>query len=426
MLAAGLGVVVELVLGADGGVDAGAAVVVTVERAGAVEVGGDGAVLAHIEGDIVEVSLLVALVGIAQEVNELVGAELDRAVHADLKDNVFLDDGDHNLAGHADLLVDDLVVLVVLLGIQGEGNLDGVLGLGDGLEAHLVEIFNLSGGLDLVLALVESTFSGGVGQGGELNVVELEVVALAGLDVVIGVVVHEGLESLLVEGERLAGDHIVLDVIGLLGNGDRTGGSDVVINSDNIEGSLAISVERAGLNGVVAVLLDRLPIAVSGTLAPVALVHIGLEAGAALIDVEVIVITVGESNVLARRGASHRLLDLILALNGNIKGNNILIVDLELEAASADIGFISGDGQTAFDDARLAIALNSNAVRRTSRVDGLNITVGEVLIHLLDCINHEILNLGIAVALIIAVGDFAEVIVKRGNDNGVRNSGIRL
>ena len=119
-------------------------------------------------------------------------------------------------------------------------------------------------------------------------------------------------------------------------------------------------------------------------------------------------------------------MDLILALNGNIKGNNILIVDLELEAASADIGFISGDGQTAFDDARLAIALNSNAVRRTSRVDGLNITVGEVLIHLLDCINHEILNLGIAVALIIAVGDFAEVIVKRGNDNGVRNSGIRL
>ena len=417
VLAAGLGVVVELVLGADGGVDAGAAVVVTVERAGAVEVGGDGAVLAHIEGDIVEVSLLVALVGIAQEVDELVGAELDRAVHADLKDNVFLDNGDHNLAGHADLLVDDLVVLVVLLGIQGEGNLDGVLGLGNGLEGHLVEIFNLSGGLDLVLALVEDTLSGGVGQGVELNVVELEVVALAGLDVVIGVVVHEGLESLLVEGERLAGDHIVLDGVGLLGNFDRTGGSDVVIDSDNIQRGLAISVERAGGNSVVLVLGNRFPISgvVRGS-APVAVIHVGLETGAALIDVEVIVIAVGEGHRLVAGRAGHGVLDFALAVDSQVHGNNIIVVDLELEAGITNVSLVSVDGDVIVDRAavgqRSPAILEGDAAGRTNNSDGIDIVVAEAAVLLLDRVNELILDVGQAVTIALAIDDGSELRVQ--------------
>ena len=325
VLAAGLGVVVELVLGADGGVDAGAAVVVTVERAGAVEVGGDGAVLAHIEGDIVEVSLLVALVGIAQEVDELVGAELDRAVHADLKDDVFLDNGDHNLAGHADLLVDDLVVLVVLLGIQGEGNLDGVLGLGDGLEGHLVEIFNLSGGLDLVLALVEDTLSGGVGQGVELDILQLEVVASVGVDVVIGVVVHEGLESLLVEGNALACDHAVLDSVGLLGNFNRTGGSNaVLVKANNIEGHSGLVLERGSGNGDGLVLLDgAVKFADLAAAAGVVAVVIGYLGGGVI---EILIVGVGERNVLVGGVTGHGLLDVASRDNRNGERDRVGLV----------------------------------------------------------------------------------------------------
>ena len=251
MLAAGLGVVVELVLGADSGVDAGVAVVVTVERAGAVEVGGDGAVLTHIESNIVEVSLLVALVGIAQEVDELVGAELDRAVHADLKDDVFLDDGDHDAAAVFHVLVLLGSAVLVERAVSGEGNGDGALGLGDGLEGHLVEIADLVISGDLALAFIKDTFGGCSGQGAELDIVELKGV-LSGIVVtgVVSDVLEEGLEMLLSEGNALARDHAVLNVVGLLIDGEHAVVSGLSIIGHDIKLALAALIKVVAGQGV--------------------------------------------------------------------------------------------------------------------------------------------------------------------------------
>ena len=427
------GLIVELV-GAVGQLAGGVAAVGAVQTA--VSVGGD-VLAAHVELDIVELSLAVRGLGVLQEVDEVARGQLDGVVDADGVDDVFLDDGDDDV----DIIV-DLVGLSAVglfdLAVDAEGQGDGVLaGLGDGVEADLVHVGHvglaLVGRGDLGAAIVQRALALGAGDGrGQDGVVKGDLVLLGVvIAIVLGVILEEALEVLLVEGHALARDNIVVDVVGLLRNGDRTGGSDVVINSDNIEGSLAISVERAGGNSVVLVLSNGLPTSggVRGS-APVTVVHVGLEAGAALIDVEVIVIAVGEGHGLASRSAGHSILDFALAVDSQVHGDNIIVVDLELEAGIANIGFVSIDGETISDRAAIAqrglAIFEGDAAGRTNNSDGINIVVAEAAVLLLDCISEFILNVGLAVTIAIAIDDGAQLHIKSRDINGVIKRGVLL
>ena len=427
------GLIVELV-GAVGQLAGGVAAVGAVQTA--VSVGGD-VLAAHVELDIVELSLAVRGLGVLQEVDEVARGQLDGVVDADGVGDVFLDDGDDDV----DVIV-DLVGLSAVglfdLAIDAEGQGDGVLaGLGDRVEADLVHVGHvglaLVGRGDLGAAVIQRALALGAGDGGgQDGVVKGDLVLLGVvIAIVLGVILKEALEVLLVEGHALARDNIVVDVVGLLGNGDRTGGSDVVIHGDNIEGSLAISVERAGGNSVVLVLSNGLPTSggVRGS-APVTVVHVGLEAGAALIDVEVIVIAVGEGHGLASRSAGHSILDFALAVDSQVHGDNIIVVDLELEAGIANVSLVSVDGEPISDRAAIAqrglAILKGDTAGRTNNSDGINIVVAEAAVLLLDCISEFILNVGLAVTIAIAIDDGAQLHIKSRDINGVLKRRVLL
>lgn len=372
-----------------------------------------------------------------QEVDEVARGQLDGIVDADGVGDVFLDDGDHDVDVILDLgLLAGAVFVQIAVDLEGQG--DGALaGLGDGVEADLVHVGHvglaLVGGGNLGAAVIQRALALGAGDGrGQDSVVKGNLI-LAGvvIAIVFGVILEKALKVLLVEGHALARDNIVVDVVGLLRDGDRTGGSDVVINSDNIEGSLAISVECAGGNSVVLVLSNGLT--TSGGVrgfAPVTVVHVGLEAGAALIDVEVIVIAVGEGHGLASRSAGHSVLDFALAVDSQVHGDNIIVVDLELEAGIANVGLVSVDGETIGDRAAIAqrglAILEGDTAGRTNNSDGIDIVVAEAAVLLLDCISEFILNVGLAVTIAIAIDDGAQLHIKSRDINGVIKRGVLL
>ena len=110
--------------------------------------------------------------------------------------------------------------------------------------------------------LIEDALSGGVGQGGELDVVELKGV-LSGIVIggIVSDVLEEGLEMLLGKGNALARDHAVLDGVGLLGNFDGTGVGDILaIKANDIQGHLAGGLgERGSGDGDGIIIVEEHP-----------------------------------------------------------------------------------------------------------------------------------------------------------------------
>ena len=421
------GLIVELV-GAVGQLAGGVAAVGAVQAA--VSVGGD-VLAAHVELDIVELSLAVGGPGVLQEVDEVARGQLDGIVDADGVGDVFLDNGDDDV----DVIV-DLVGLSAVglfnLAVDAEGQGDGVLGgLGDGLEGHLVHVGVLSlavgGGSDLAAAVIQRALALGGGEAVQRGVVEGDLVLLGVvIAIVLGIILEEALEVLLVEAHALARDNIVVDVVGLLGDGDRTGGSDVVINSDNIEGSLAVLVERAGRNGIVLVLGHEFPIGVAAGLAPVAVILLGSEVGAR-VNIERIVIAVGKGHGLVGRSAGHGVLDVLVAVDADGQGNSVTIIDNQLERGIADVAFLGSNGQSTINAVAGSqggtIILESQIARCIfNKLNAGDIIGRERRINIVNCVFQKILQLTLGVLDLITVGNGRSVGIKGSDVDGVLNS----
>ena len=302
------GLIVELV-GAVGQLAGGVAAVGAVQAA--VSVGGD-VLAAHVELDIVELSLAVRGPGVLQEVDEVARGQLDGIVDADGVGDVFLDDVDDDVDVILDLVGLSAVGLFDLtVDLEGQG--DGVLaGLGDRVEADLVHVGHLGLALigrgDLGAAVIQRALVLGAGDGrGQDSVVKGNLI-LAGvvIAVIVRVILEEVLEVLLVEGHALARDNIVVDVVGLLRNRDRTGGGNaVIVEADNIEshGLAAVELGRGDGNGLV--LLDG-----AFKVADLVAVEVVLIGGLAVAVIQIIVIVVGESDFLICGSAGHGVFDL--------------------------------------------------------------------------------------------------------------------
>ena len=155
----------------------------------------------------------------------------------------------------------------------------------------------------------------------------------------------------------------------------------------------------------------------AGGLAPVAVVHAALEAGAALVDEEIVVVAVGKGDVLTRGRTGHSVLNVLVAFDLDGQSNRVLIVHTDLEGLLTEVALdsmnteilikIFGRGTVLFVLGELEIRVRGEKLNRiyvTSRERSVrNIT---------DFIRKDASELAIRVAYIFAVGNGFKINVK--------------
>ena len=250
--------------------------------------------------------------------------------------------------------------------------------------------------------------------------------------VIVRVILEEALKVLLVEGHALARDNIVVDVVGLLGNSDRTGGSNTLaVNADNIEGHGFAAVELGSGNGNGLVLLDGILKAVD-----LSAVEVALVGGLAVAVIQVGVIIVGEGDFLVRGSTGNGVLDGVITFNGDSEGDGVGHVVLGISGADnkaglllAEITGLRSDGNAIGEVLRgLAAAIPGKLKIRGSRTDKRHradvacADGGDTIVTLvsrIDDICKDILEIVLAVRGIIAIVDGAQGLIEIGDGNGV-------
>ena len=249
--------------------------------------------------------------------------------------------------------------------------------------------------------------------------------------IVFGVILEKALKVLLVEGHALARDNIVVDVVGLLRNSDRTGGSNtLVVDADNVQGHLTVLVELRSSDGDVLVFLDE-RIATLGSTIKVARIIGDLGSGV----VEILIVAVGERDRLASRSAGHSVLDGLIADNGDVDRDIVSVIagvgrfdghrsSTEEAVSRVEVKLVAGAngirnrnlaGQT-----RVAI---NNAVAAGRQGQNANALDGNVsLIDLIDGILSQLFKITEIEVQRAAIDYFVELAIECRNINGVINA----
>ena len=400
------GLIVELV-GAVGQLAGGVAAVRAVQTA--VSVGGD-VLAAHVELDIVELSLAVRGPGVLQEVDEVACGQLDGIVNADGVGDVFLDDGDDDVDVILDLgLLAGAVLVQIAVDLEGQG--DGVLaGLGNRVEADLVHVGHVSLALvgrgDLGAAIVQRALALGAGDGGgQDGVVEGDLVLLGVvIAIVLGIILEEALEVLLVEAHALACDNIVGDIIGLLVDRDNTIVSiRALVVGHDIKIALAVLVKIALGQGIES----RTGVRISGAAQLFGVVSRSL-AGVLGNDV-VALVAIGDIHaVLVVAGGSAGGLGILRFISGLDGGNR------NAECHSVAVAALAGTGvsghverehadltRSGFEDIVIAVtsgSLESTVGVRDRGVD-LNALDGDELEHTVRITEQFAVGIGLVLAI---------------------------